>query len=95
MTVLEASSNHYPAADSFHITLTQVNWLGQVVNLVYLPMAFLIPTLTLRYGIRKLVRLPVSGFLLYSLIHSTVHCSCNMPPTRLLDTLRWDRQVSI
>ncbi|KAG8829959.1 hypothetical protein FRC17_005721 [Serendipita sp. 399] len=40
-------------ADAFHISLPQVNWLSQVVNLIYIPMALSIPSLTQRFGIRK------------------------------------------
>ncbi|PVF99442.1 MFS general substrate transporter [Serendipita vermifera] len=40
-------------ADAFGISLTQVNWLSQTVNLVYLPMALAIPTLIQKLGIRK------------------------------------------
>lgn len=43
------------AAGAFHISLGQVNWLGQVVNLIYLPMALAIPTLVRRFGIRYMV----------------------------------------
>ncbi|KAG9054608.1 hypothetical protein FS842_004676 [Serendipita sp. 407] len=40
-------------ADDFHISLPQVNWLSQVVNLIYLPMALAIPSMIQRFGIRK------------------------------------------
>ncbi|KDR75073.1 hypothetical protein GALMADRAFT_248949 [Galerina marginata CBS 339.88] len=40
-------------ADDFGITLDQVNWLGNIVALVYLPTALLIPLIISRYGIRR------------------------------------------
>ncbi|KAF9484435.1 MFS general substrate transporter [Pholiota conissans] len=39
-------------AAEFNITLDQVNWLGNIVALVYLPTAILIPPVISRYGIR-------------------------------------------
>ncbi|KAF8972983.1 major facilitator superfamily domain-containing protein [Flammula alnicola] len=39
-------------AAEFSISLDAVNWLGNIVALVYLPTALLIPTITSRYGIR-------------------------------------------
>jgi len=41
------------ATVDFNITLDQVNWLGIVVNLAYLPGALLIPPIILRFGVRK------------------------------------------
>lgn len=40
-------------AGAFDISLSQVNWLGQVVNLIYLPMALSIPSLIKIFGIRN------------------------------------------
>ncbi|KAF9567930.1 MFS general substrate transporter [Agrocybe pediades] len=40
-------------AAEFHISLDQVNWLGNIVALIYLPTALLIPTIISRYGIRR------------------------------------------
>jgi hypothetical protein len=44
-------------AKEFHITLDQVNWLGNIVALVYLPVALVIPHIVQRYGIRRCVGL--------------------------------------
>ncbi|KAL9711460.1 hypothetical protein Ac2012v2_004531 [Leucoagaricus gongylophorus] len=41
----------------FNITLDQVNWLGNIVALVYLPTAFLIPYIVARYGLRRCVNI--------------------------------------
>ena len=43
-------------AETFHMTLTQVNWLNNTVNIVYIPVSFLVPPLSKRYGIRITVR---------------------------------------
>ncbi|TFK44255.1 major facilitator superfamily domain-containing protein [Crucibulum laeve] len=40
-------------AVEFGITLDQVNWLGNIVALVYLPTALLIPIIVSRYGFRR------------------------------------------
>ncbi|KAF9051051.1 MFS general substrate transporter [Hymenopellis radicata] len=37
----------------FHITLDEVNWLGNLVSCIYLPTALLIPPFISRYGIRR------------------------------------------
>jgi len=37
----------------FGFTLKEVNWLGIVINCVYLPTAFLTPVMTKRYGVRR------------------------------------------
>jgi hypothetical protein len=39
----------------FHITLNQVNWLGNIVQFVYLPTALLVPLVCNRYGLRRCV----------------------------------------
>jgi MFS transporter, FLVCR family, MFS-domain-containing protein 7 len=43
-------------AAQFDITLDQVNWLGNIVSVIYLPAAILIPMIVTRYGIRICVR---------------------------------------
>ncbi|KIM45391.1 hypothetical protein M413DRAFT_442062 [Hebeloma cylindrosporum] len=40
-------------AAEFGITLDQVNWLGNIVALIYLPTALLIPIIISRYGIHR------------------------------------------
>ncbi|KAF8160671.1 major facilitator superfamily domain-containing protein [Crassisporium funariophilum] len=40
-------------AAEFGITLDEVNWLGNIVAIVYLPTALLIPSVISRYGIRR------------------------------------------
>src|SRR5712672_1172155 len=39
----------------FGFTLQEVNWLGNVINCVFLPTAFLTPIITKRYGVRRSV----------------------------------------
>ncbi|KAF8348222.1 major facilitator superfamily domain-containing protein [Amanita rubescens] len=41
------------AAADFHITLNEVNWLGNVISCVYLPTALLVPILVSKYGITR------------------------------------------
>ncbi len=42
-------------AEDFNITLDEVNWLGNIVALIYLPTAFIIPYIVARYGLRRCV----------------------------------------
>ncbi|KXN90846.1 Major facilitator superfamily domain-containing protein 7-a [Leucoagaricus sp. SymC.cos] len=51
------------AAD-FSITLDQVNWLGNIVALVYLPTAFAIPHIVARYGLRRCFELGAIALIL-------------------------------
>ncbi|KAF7428316.1 hypothetical protein PC9H_007537 [Pleurotus ostreatus] len=48
----------------FGISLDQVNWLGNIVALVYLPSAVLIPAVVSRYGIRRCCDIGVIALLL-------------------------------
>ncbi|KZW00910.1 MFS general substrate transporter, partial [Exidia glandulosa HHB12029] len=41
------------AAEDFNVTLTQMNWLSNAVNLAYLPASFLTSWILARVGIRK------------------------------------------
>jgi len=43
------------AAADFDISLDKVNWLGNIVALVYLPGALLVPLIVSRYGIHRVV----------------------------------------
>lgn len=40
------------AAQDFNISIEQVNWLGNIVNLTFLPASLVIPFLCKRYGLR-------------------------------------------
>ncbi|KAI6157770.1 major facilitator superfamily domain-containing protein [Pisolithus tinctorius] len=40
-------------ADEFNISLSQVNWLGNITFCVYLPASFIVPVISTRYGIRR------------------------------------------
>ncbi|KAJ3570015.1 hypothetical protein NP233_g4678 [Leucocoprinus birnbaumii] len=51
------------AAD-FNISLDQVNWLGNIVALVYLPTAFLVPHIVARYGLRRCFELGAVNLIL-------------------------------
>jgi MFS transporter, FLVCR family, MFS-domain-containing protein 7 len=48
---------HYlpPVVRDFGFTLTEVNWLGNIIACVYLPTAFLTPIITKRYGLKRCV----------------------------------------
>jgi hypothetical protein len=39
----------------FHVSLTRVNWLMDIVVLVYLPVAALTPVLVQRWNLRRVV----------------------------------------
>ncbi|KDQ57437.1 hypothetical protein JAAARDRAFT_35153 [Jaapia argillacea MUCL 33604] len=52
-------------AQEFGITLDEVNWLGNMFALVYLPVAIAFPTLVSRYGVRRTCMIG-SAFLLVS-----------------------------
>jgi len=51
MTILS-----YPVADDFHISVTQVNWLGNIMSCIYVPASIFILVICSRYGIRRCVR---------------------------------------
>lgn len=51
-------------ATDFDITLDQVNWLGNIVALVYLPTAFLIPQIVTKYGLRRCYELGAIALIL-------------------------------
>ncbi|KAF7351184.1 MFS general substrate transporter [Mycena sanguinolenta] len=42
-----------PVAADFGMTLDQVNWLGNVMSCIYLPVSLLVPEVNRRYGIRR------------------------------------------
>lgn len=37
----------------FHISISQVNWLGNIINIVFLPASFATPFLCNKYGLRR------------------------------------------
>lgn len=43
-----------PMSDRFGFTLTQVNWLGNVVSLMFLPVSVSVPYLLNRFGVRNI-----------------------------------------
>jgi len=45
-----------PAAIDFGFSLDQINWLGNVMALVYLPVSLAIPGMVSRFGLRRCVR---------------------------------------
>ena len=50
--------------EAFGFTLDEVNWLGNVVNITYLPCAALVPAVYARLGVRR----TVSGFCVVFLV---------------------------
>lgn len=52
------SADERTVSVEFGISLDRVNWLGNIVAVVYLPSAVLIPAVVSRYGIRRCVRSP-------------------------------------
>ncbi|KAG0707352.1 major facilitator superfamily domain-containing protein, partial [Suillus ampliporus] len=59
------------ASDDFDISLDQVNWLGNIVSCVAVPVSLLVPLLCTRFGIRRcaeagVVTLLVSGWVRYA-----------------------------
>jgi len=67
-----AHGGTYQASREFGITLDQVNWLGNIMSLLYLPSAFLVPAIISRWGLRRCV-----GF--------SVFCTSNCPWPRPSD----------
>lgn len=57
MTLIWSTQISFTVVADFNITLDQVNWLGNIVALVYLPTAFLIPYIVARYGLRRCVNI--------------------------------------
>lgn len=59
------------AAQAFNISIDQVNWLGNIISCVYLPVSLLVPVLCARFGIRRCaeagaVTLLISGWMRYA-----------------------------
>lgn len=52
----------YEAASTFGITLDQVNWLGNVISVMYLVFAPIVPSLCRRLGLRACVSLFLRSF---------------------------------
>ena len=52
----------------FGFTLDQINWFGNVVNVVYLPSAFVMPYLYGSLGVRKTVSYFASSLLLQTVL---------------------------
>ena len=71
------------AAADFGISLDQVNWLGNIVALVYLPTAILIPSIISRYGIRVCVSIN----LLVKVWAYARNIAYNMPHSAKLEVL--------
>lgn len=46
---------HCVASIAFDITINRVNWLSNSVNLIYLPVSFIVPWATRRIGLRNAV----------------------------------------
>ena len=65
MTILSS-----PVANDFHISVTQVNWLGNIMSCIYVPASIFIPVICSRYGIRRCVRL---SYIHSSSIPTTIH----------------------
>lgn len=60
-----------PASTEFGISLTQVNWLANSVNLIYLPSSIAVPLVAQRWGIRSVVsRFPIFPTILLTLWNS-------------------------
>jgi MFS transporter, FLVCR family, MFS-domain-containing protein 7 len=45
----------FPVARDLGYSLTQVNWLGNVIALTYLPVSLAIPYMVARFGVRRCV----------------------------------------
>ncbi|KAG1858154.1 MFS general substrate transporter [Suillus subluteus] len=59
------------SARAFHISVDQVNWLGNIISCVYLPVSLLVPVFCSRFGIRRcaevgVVTLLISGWVRYA-----------------------------
>ncbi|KAG1775430.1 MFS general substrate transporter [Suillus placidus] len=59
------------AAQAFNISIDQVNWLGNIISCVYLPVSLLVPVLCARFGIRRcaefgVVTLLISAWVRYA-----------------------------
>ena len=52
------------AATEFGITLDQVNWLGNIIAVVYIAVTPFIPVVCTRYGLKFCVRVPIPAPLL-------------------------------
>jgi FLVCR family MFS transporter 7 len=56
LCILRTSFTYLPSVvRDFGFTLSEVNWLGNIIACVYLPVAFLTPIITKRYGLKRCV----------------------------------------
>ncbi|KAG1742808.1 major facilitator superfamily domain-containing protein [Suillus lakei] len=58
-------------SQDFNISIDQVNWLGNIISCVYLPVSLLVPVLCTRFGIRRcaevgVMTLLISGWVRYA-----------------------------
>jgi FLVCR family MFS transporter 7 len=62
-------------ARDFGITLNEVNWLGNIVQIVYMPVSLLVPVMCARYGIRRALEFGTLMLLLSAWVRylATIH----------------------
>ncbi len=75
------------ASTEFGISLTQVNWLANSVNLIYLPSSIAIPLVAQRWGIRSAVGRDSLSFRLSFSPFGIVHSRRSLFIPRFLDSL--------
>ncbi|KIL65843.1 hypothetical protein M378DRAFT_1032878 [Amanita muscaria Koide BX008] len=63
------------AAEEFGISLNDVNWLGNIVACVYLPMALLIPSMVSKFGIGRCCQIAAVALIISSWVRyaGTIH----------------------
>ncbi|KAL4073952.1 major facilitator superfamily domain-containing protein [Scleroderma citrinum] len=68
-------------ADDFHISLTQVNWLGNILSCIFLPTSIFIPVICSRYGIRRCVDVGGAMLLISAWVRYAGIASSLSPPS--------------
>ncbi|KIJ67994.1 hypothetical protein HYDPIDRAFT_107555 [Hydnomerulius pinastri MD-312] len=58
-------------AEDFNISVDQVNWLGNIVSFVYIPVSLLVPVLCSRFGIRRCAEVGVAMLLISGWVRYT------------------------
>lgn len=86
--------------NEFGFTLDEVNWLGNAINVVYIPFSVIVPFVYARIGVRRSVRTPPDSRLSLCVLTScgpprAVLCRRVMFYSLRMDTLRGNRVLTI
>jgi hypothetical protein len=76
-----------PVTQDFDLSVEQVNWLGNVINVIYLPVSLVVPVVVARWGIQKTVCSILRVYIHAWLTRGTVLRGCGYPPRGIMGTV--------